>query len=100
MKKQHTENKNKPESSQKDQAPQKQVGRSLYYPESYKLLWLNKTKKNLCVPYSIKTYNLETNLSNLITKVKANKFKNLYKLFKKKMLKLLLIKQKKMIQIA
>ena len=45
MKKQHTENKNKPESSQKNQAPQKQVGRSLYYPESYKLLWLNKTKK-------------------------------------------------------
>ena len=36
MKKQHTENKNKPESSQKNQAPQKQVGRSLYYPESYK----------------------------------------------------------------
>ena len=51
-----------------------------------------KQKKNLCVPYSIKTYNLETNLSNLITKVKANIFKNLYKLFKKKMLKLLLIK--------
>ena len=36
MKKQHTENKNKPESSQKDQAPQKQVSRSLYYSESYK----------------------------------------------------------------
>ena len=50
MKKQHTENKNKPESSQKDQAPQKQVGRSLYNPESYKFnIIAQQNKKKIYV---------------------------------------------------
>ena len=50
MKKQHTENKNKPESSQKNQAPQNQVGRSLYYPESYKFnILAQQNKKKIYV---------------------------------------------------